>query len=55
MDNQLVHEILLPESFGRPLEAALELITNKRSFQPVGHLRVAGCKTHVAIAKEIAL
>ena len=54
MDNQLVHEIVIPESFRRPLEAARALITSKRSFKPVGHLRVAGCKTRVAIAKEIA-
>ena len=53
MDSQLAHEIFgLPQSYGFQLEAACMLNTSKGSFRPVGHSRVAGCKTRLAIAKQ---
>ena len=51
MDNRLA----LQKSYGPHLEAVCALITSKGSFKPVGRLRVAGCKTRVAIAKVTAL
>ena len=49
VENQLAHENAPPKSHGLQLEAVRALIASRGSFRPVGHLRVAGCKTRVAI------
>ena len=55
VDNQLAHETLAPPRFDRlRLERVCALINSKESLTS-DRLRVAGCKTRVANAKEIAL